>query len=329
MNTLISIIVPVYNVDEYLERCIESLINQTYHNLEILLIDDGSTDSSGSICDEYALRDYRIKAYHIENGGSSIARNFGLKECTGEYIGFVDSDDWIKPNMFSELIKFAESNHLKVVETNSVESHLTEANRNDCETIISKVEDKNSALKRIIKHKRFAVWRRIYHHSLLKNRFFIEGILHQDVYYTIDLLNEISCLGYFENSFYVYNVQNPTSVIRSPYSIKKLNSINAGNYVVENTTQYNEEVQDLAKQYLFQFLTYHYDSLYLNTELDKDKTHRKNIRKTIKKYHDMNNFHFYAYTILILPPIFYKIFLLTNKKRIEIQSQIYQILKNV
>lgn len=329
MDFLISIIVPVYNVEAYLERCIESVINQTYKNIEVILINDGSTDSSGSICDNFADEDNRIHVHHIKNGGSSIARNYGLKMCSGDYIGFVDSDDWIKPNMFYELLKFALSNNLKVVETSSIHSHVVQKSEEGETKIIAKVEEKNSALKRIIENKRFAVWRRLYHRSIIENRYFIEGILHQDVYYTIDILNEISHLGYFENAFYVYNVQNPTSVIRSPYSIKKLNSINAGKYVVENTTQYSDEVQDLAKQYLFQFLTFHYDSLYINPEFDKNKAHRKNIRNTIKKYHNTKNLHFYPFVIVILPPRFYKIFLLINKKRIKIQSQIYQIFKNV
>src|SRR5688572_25654014 len=124
MHTLISIIVPVYNVEPYLERCIQSIIDQSYTNLEIILVNDGSTDNSGAICDIYALKDDRIKVYHIVNGGSSIARNYGLKKSHGDYIGFVDSDDWVKPNMFKELIKFASTNQLKVVETSSTHTHL-------------------------------------------------------------------------------------------------------------------------------------------------------------------------------------------------------------
>jgi len=329
MNILISIIIPVYNVESYLERCIKSLLNQTYKNLEIILVNDGSKDNSGAICDRYGLLDNRIKVYHIENGGSSIARNYGLKKSKGDYIGFVDSDDWVKPEMFEELINFAISNNLKVIETSSIHSHLVKDNSVKSNTIAAEIEDKNTALKRIIKNKRFAVWRRIYHRSILENRYFIEGILHQDVYYTLDIINEVTQIGFFKNQHYVYNVQNPTSVIRSDYSIKKLNSINAGEYVVKNTTQYNDNVQGLAKQYMFEFLTYHYDSLYLNKELDEDGVHRKKIRNTIKKYHSSKNFNFYGYLIVILPPTVYRIFLFTNKKRIKIQSKISQTFRNV
>lgn len=105
MEDLISIIVPVYNVEKYLDRCMESIVNQTYQNLEILLIDDGSTDNSGQKCDEWAKKDSRIKVIHKENGGVSSARNIGLEEATGKYIGFVDSDDYIDENMYEIMHK--------------------------------------------------------------------------------------------------------------------------------------------------------------------------------------------------------------------------------
>lgn len=103
MNNLISIIIPVYNVEKYLRRCIDTVVNQTYKILEIILIDDGSTDNSGKICDEYAAKDNRIKVIHKQNGGVSSARNFGLDIAKGDYIGFVDSDDYIDFNMFEHL----------------------------------------------------------------------------------------------------------------------------------------------------------------------------------------------------------------------------------
>lgn len=99
----ISVIIPVYNVAEYLSKCIETVINQSYANLEIILVDDGSSDGSAELCDEYMQRDSRIKVIHKENGGSTSSRNAGLKIATGKYVGFVDSDDWIEENMFELL----------------------------------------------------------------------------------------------------------------------------------------------------------------------------------------------------------------------------------
>ncbi|MDE6851318.1 MAG: glycosyltransferase [Lachnospiraceae bacterium] len=100
---LISVIVPVYNVKNYLHRCIDSIINQTYSNLEIILIDDGSTDDSGQICDSYQDIDKRIRVFHKKNGGASSARNLGLDKARGEFIGFVDSDDYIRKDMYESL----------------------------------------------------------------------------------------------------------------------------------------------------------------------------------------------------------------------------------
>ena len=97
---LISVIIPVYNIMEYLPRCVHSVTAQTYQNLEILLVDDGSTDGSGELCDRLAKEDPRIKVFHKENGGSSSARNLGLRNARGECVGFVDSDDYVEPDTY-------------------------------------------------------------------------------------------------------------------------------------------------------------------------------------------------------------------------------------
>lgn len=112
---LISVIVPVFNVAPYLRKCLDSILNQTYENLEIIIINDGSTDGSGSVCDEYK-KDERVKVFHTENRGLSAARNKGLDEANGDWIGFVDSDDWIEPDMYEVLQKKAEDTGADVVE---------------------------------------------------------------------------------------------------------------------------------------------------------------------------------------------------------------------
>ena len=101
---LISVVVPIYNTEKYLRKCFDSIINQTYKNLQIILVNDGSTDNSGSICDEYAAKDNRIQFIHKNNGGLVSARKAGLKLAIGEYFATVDSDDWIEPNMYEEML---------------------------------------------------------------------------------------------------------------------------------------------------------------------------------------------------------------------------------
>ena len=112
----ISIIVPVYNVELYLPQCIESLIKQSYPNLEILLVDDGSTDNSGKICDEYALKDSRIRVFHQSNAGAASAKNVGLDHATGDYIAFIDSDDYVELNWIETLVSAAEKHQADIVE---------------------------------------------------------------------------------------------------------------------------------------------------------------------------------------------------------------------
>lgn len=104
---LISVIVPVYNVVDYLQRCVDSIRNQTYPNLEIILVDDGSTDKSGALAEKMAMEDRRIRVFHKENGGASSARNLGISMAEGDYIGFVDGDDYIEPKMYERLLDAA------------------------------------------------------------------------------------------------------------------------------------------------------------------------------------------------------------------------------
>lgn len=114
MKPLITIIIPVYNVKQYLEKCMSTVLAQTYENLEILLVDDGSKDGSEKLCDEYAGKDARVRVIHKVNGGAASARNAALDVAKGEYIGFVDSDDWIEPNMFEVLLNAIERNHAQI-----------------------------------------------------------------------------------------------------------------------------------------------------------------------------------------------------------------------
>ncbi len=111
----ISIIIPVYQVEKYIRRCLDSVLSQTYSNLEVILIDDGSRDMSGKICDDYAIKDQRVKVIHQDNAGVSIARNKGLDICTGDYITFVDSDDFLEPFMYAKMMKKIIEYHCDVV----------------------------------------------------------------------------------------------------------------------------------------------------------------------------------------------------------------------
>ena len=111
----LSVIMPVYKAEEYIYRAVDSVLNQTYANLELILVDDGSPDNCGKICDEYVEKDRRVKVIHKKNGGQADARNFGIEAASGEIIGFVDSDDYIEPYMYQQMIDYMEQNSLDIV----------------------------------------------------------------------------------------------------------------------------------------------------------------------------------------------------------------------
>lgn len=220
MNELISVIVPVYNVEKYVRKCIESITDQTYSNLEIIIINDGSTDESGKICDEIKIYDSRIKVFHKKNGGLSSARNYGINQSTGNYYVFVDSDDWIKSTMIEELYSAAIENNAEIVccgrtmiddEGNKKEVHIDKNMSFTCKEIIEKtVFDDNIGV---------AAWGKIYHKSLFEEIVFPDGEIHEDVaiiYKLFDKCNKI----YAINSALYYYRNNPEGISKQQYSTK-------------------------------------------------------------------------------------------------------------
>ncbi len=150
MEPLISVIVPIYNVEKYLDRCIDSILGQTYNNLEIILVDDGSPDNCGTICDKYATQDSRIKVLHIKNGGVSNARNIGIEASKGEYIGFVDADDVIFSTMYECLLSAIIKDDADIVQCNYCylfeDGHVESAKSKVSNKIIKSTDEAKQAL---------------------------------------------------------------------------------------------------------------------------------------------------------------------------------------
>lgn len=183
---LISIVVPIYNSEQYLPRCLNSILSQSYHNLEILLIDDGSPDNSGAICDKYAEKDKRIKVFHKENTGTGPTRSFGIKHSSGSYIAFVDSDDIIKPNMYELLLGAMEGNDITVCMFNYLHKDGS---------LVYSQEDINPKILGFHKSVEFAhylydggysngivcaVWNKLYRRSVLEGINIDNGIIGED-----------------------------------------------------------------------------------------------------------------------------------------------------
>lgn len=180
----ISVIVPVYKTEGLLDRCVESIVGQTYKNLEIILVDDGSPDNCPAMCDEWAEKDSRIRVIHKENGGVSSARNAALDIATGDYIGFVDSDDWIEPEMYSSLIqKISESG--KNIALCSYYAVEISGERYECRCVVDKeVLDKDDYFRFIVLGADGGyIWNRLYDADILKEVRFDE-----DIWYSEDLL---------------------------------------------------------------------------------------------------------------------------------------------
>ena len=176
---MISIIVPVYKVEPYLRQCVNSILDQTYRNIEILLIDDGSPDRCGEICEEFARRDVRIRVFHTENKGLSEARNLGLREAKGEYIGFVDSDDWIKPTMYERLIRNLEETGADICvcgyerEPRSIEKEFSSA--------ATVYRGKESVIALLAGKINNAVWNKLWRSELFRDISFPEGRNYEDL----------------------------------------------------------------------------------------------------------------------------------------------------
>ena len=173
MNTMISIIIPVYKVEKYLDKCIKSIVSQTYSNLEIILVDDGSPDKSGLICDKWATLDSRIRVVHQKNAGAGAARNVALKLAQGEFISFVDSDDYLSVNMFKNLLSYFEED-IDIVECEFISVEEDDVLFIDEKSVQARVFSSEEAMREHIADHYFRqlIWNKLYRRSCIKNVYF-------------------------------------------------------------------------------------------------------------------------------------------------------------
>ena len=215
MSELISIIVPVFNTEKYLDKCIQSILGQTYSNIELLLIDDGSTDSSGAICDKYVTQDSRVRVFHKPNEGVSIARNWGLDNAKGEWITFVDSDDWIDTDMYEKMYNAVMQNKADMVSCDLLMEHK------DYSRIFSynnKYDDHQLMYDCLvpISVEYFAMWNKLVSREVY-DRGGIRASTGPNMWEDVELMTKIR---YFSKSscvinkpFYHYNRMNESSII--------------------------------------------------------------------------------------------------------------------
>lgn len=226
---LISVIVPVYNVEDYLAACINSIIAQSYSNLEIILIDDDSTDSSGKICDKFASIDTRIRVIHKQNGGLSDARNHGIDIATGYYIIFVDSDDTITPDAIATLYSL-------VCEHNAAIAMATFNNHCKCRGRVITLPGIDAASRMLYqKDMDSSAWNKLYHSRLFQKHRFTEGIFYEDIDFVIRLLPEVDRVVWTDRSLYNYRLR-PSSIIGN-FSLKRLDVLDVTDRIEEAANQ--------------------------------------------------------------------------------------------
>ncbi len=205
---LVSVIVPIYNIVEWLPRCVDSIRRQTYRNLEIILVDDGSTDNSGAMAEKFALEDKRVRVFHKENGGVSSARNLGIEKARGEYIGFVDSDDYIEPEMYERLLAVALNENLLMVQTSRDERDELGNRLPDVCIPPEKPElwECDRFMRELLLHKGDCSFcTKLTHASLLKAERFPEGELNEDFRLLLNLLPQIPAIAILpEQDYHVF-----------------------------------------------------------------------------------------------------------------------------
>lgn len=224
-NDLISVIVPVYNVEKYLVKCIETILQQTYRNYELILVDDGSTDNSGKICDKY-LNEKKVRVIHKENGGLSDARNAGIDIALGKYITFIDSDDFVEDTYLEYLYYLLKKYNTQV--SICAYTILTENGKkiNYGKNYDEKLMNKEETFERMLKEEGFSVsaWAKLYDISLFKDVRYPKGKLCEDNGTTYKLINKVEYIAYGSNSEYFYLKRNG-SIMYSSFNEKKLDMI--------------------------------------------------------------------------------------------------------
>lgn len=312
---MISVIIPIYNAERYLKDCIDSVIKQSYSDLEIILIDDGSTDTCSAICDEYKTKDSRIVVVHKDNGGISDARNIGINIAKGEYIGFVDSDDFIHPRMYEYLVNaltehqadVSTCNHTLFLDGSPIVHHALPEKAYSLERVEHREDYLNNFLKGNFTH---YVWKSLYKRAIFKTLRFIEGKRMEDVMFCCELSRIISKRVTISDKLYYYRIRNDSIMHANP--MITLEHISAMKYNINHFIQYEDTLfaQKYIEFVMSHILTGRIEKRVLGT-LDAyvDKESFKEFQYLYDKYGSSRKSHYLAryfptiYNILKTPKV--------------------------
>ena len=243
MEELVSIVIPIYNVEQYLEECIKSVIMQTYTTLQIILVDDGSTDNSGEIADNFVKEDKRIQVIHKKNGGLSDARNYGIELATGKYITFIDSDDYVENTYIEKLYNAIKKNNTKVSQCNISKVNNQNEVIEEIGYNVNEVKNTKKMLKEIYSQhwiENTVVWNKMYLTELFKDIRYPIGKIHEDEFITYKILYNVKEIALVNEHLYNYR-ENVNSITRRKFTLSKLDILEAFEERLEFFKKNNEQ----------------------------------------------------------------------------------------
>ncbi len=281
---LISVIVPIYKVEKYLDKCVNSIINQTYTDLEIILVDDGSPDNCSAMCDEYAKQDRRIKVIHKANGGLSDARNAGLDICKGEYIAFVDSDDWLEDNyikiMYDQIIE--DKSDMVICGYQRVDEHNKVLNVDRIATNIVRYDNSNKF--ELLFHNnsiaRIVAWNKLYARHIFDTLRYPIGRIYEDEFVIYDVINNCNKITLLPDVLYNYLVRNDSITGTKVVTDKIIHGIDCVKYRLSRMGNGNKYINEVLAE-----LIYAYVNIYIKAKGNKPL--RKKIYKMFVQDYDM------------------------------------------
>ena len=274
----VSVIVPVYNVELLLKRCIKSILNQTYKNIEIILVDDGSTDSSSSICDNYKEKDDRVKVIHKKNGGLSDARNVGIQEMTGEYVCFIDSDDYIEKDMIKLLLEDMKKNNSDISSCGKIIEYTDkiEKKNNTFEFVNTPIE----VLARMLTFDNFdnSFCDKMFKVELIKDEKFPVGDYYEDMAIMYRIIQKAHLISHITYEGYHYIIRE-NSISNEKFSFKQLDMIKYAKKCRDNVVKNYPTITQQADSFYYLNLI----NIILKIRNDKDYLKYKNELKKLRK----------------------------------------------
>lgn len=281
---LVSVIIPAYNIEKYIGRCLDSVLSQIYENLEIIIVDDGSSDGTGNILDDYEKRDSRIKVIHKENGGVSSARNKGLDMAVGDYIGFVDGDDIIAPEMYETLVKLLEEEDADIahcgyqmVFPDRVDYYYNTGKR--------KVQTTKEGLKDLLLGEIIepGLVNKLYKKSVIKNHRLDETVkINEDLLMNYQVFKDSKKSVYYDITPYSYMIRKSSATASNALSIKREDSLRVLKQIEDNCT--DEELKAIAyRRYIYLLMVICRDNVEDKKYGEYQKKQRKQLKQEIQK----------------------------------------------